>query len=1189
MKKAKLFMMLALLVMGVSNVFAQNVTIRGNNGSMIASVPEGSSDYDTFFKCGGFASWEHEQLAMVLTASDETTLTTNGQLDNPANNLFSDANNHMQIGKGYKNYPTCYVSVTLPKGYRFTGYTIKFSKIQETKKLNNNSVEFNNDVAETRFGETNRTFNTYVTSATVTRGGGSQIIQRGEGTGGTMSNVLYFKLENTSNNTSNRALITLESAEFTFTAEENYVPVLPTTDVSGVSAVDIEFPTSKVDFGPIQSRNYDGVNRVSYSSSNVHDLIGKLTLYEAESVKSGSDIDGITGNVVNYVTSNHTISHTTADGNFFRLGKEGAEQVYYIETPTSVELSNGTKNPVGYRIVAADIVYKTPGASTKYYITYTSGNTTYYLGANGQFSTTKTEWETDNNGRIHSGNTYLGYTTQLGFSGRTFTFNTYNGAPTNPLYVDSSNRIYGSYRGTFNTYTFYLYHNGNNAALSESTSNLATWTSETESASSSFTLYVYDKEGKNPVQYTNGTGTVHLTGLNNDAVKIGVKGIGLVNFTLTMQALDPYLQSMDVVCTDRANSNIRLWQNFTASDFEVNGGEFYFFVPEETENVDITFENLYSKYFDDTYEGGKATCNSRISFVKSAHYNVFGNVHPNNLYTNANTIAEAASGTPQERQKVGIVGTQPFRFNNAAQVGTSGGTLTEYPFSLEKYADAPNNGSFSSLGFAVTSEDQVETRYVFTTDETRYNIAPTTATQHRAYAFYKMIIHVQSHEYDPKVEFTKIYDKTCYQYNKEKQDDAFYGVKVTADYNDHGTTKKGYASTKSIFEKIEKILNNTHVDDGGNNDLPESSSQILYLDFSGLKGIYQVTTDQHGSMEDFSATNAKNCLIFLPEGASAPNNNVAYQMKSGVFQSAHDIVLTDKQPFYSPYDITVLTPNKISYTREVTIDKYGKVQNASLILPFAVTLYDGEHINSDETSFTLHNMQATAALEKIDGNTYGYFPAESDALTVSEANKPYLVQLTENSSKDNVSFIVDQVGGKIEATKGLLDSKYNIAGSTSTGTASEGDAAGTYTFYNKGTYAGIEVPRTPAVFYFAKNEFVSSANLSGDYETAKIAPFRAYYATSSTGNAKLMNFRIIFDENHNTGTTEINDIKRNSDLAVIPSNGSITIVSKVVQDVSIHSVNGQIIDKCSLKAGDTHTVTVPAGVYVINGVKMIVK
>ena len=71
-----------------TNLQAQNVTIKATNGSMVASRPTGNYDYDIFFRCGGFASWQHEQLNMVLTVSDATTLTANDQLANPANNLF---------------------------------------------------------------------------------------------------------------------------------------------------------------------------------------------------------------------------------------------------------------------------------------------------------------------------------------------------------------------------------------------------------------------------------------------------------------------------------------------------------------------------------------------------------------------------------------------------------------------------------------------------------------------------------------------------------------------------------------------------------------------------------------------------------------------------------------------------------------------------------------------------------------------------------------------------------------------------------------------------------------------------------------------------------------------------------------------------------------------------------------------
>ena len=88
MKKTitKLLMLFVLCLVGMQG-YAQNVTVRKSSGAAIASVPEGDSEYDTFFKEGGFATWRHNQLNLTLTTSDERTLTDNGQLANPANDI----------------------------------------------------------------------------------------------------------------------------------------------------------------------------------------------------------------------------------------------------------------------------------------------------------------------------------------------------------------------------------------------------------------------------------------------------------------------------------------------------------------------------------------------------------------------------------------------------------------------------------------------------------------------------------------------------------------------------------------------------------------------------------------------------------------------------------------------------------------------------------------------------------------------------------------------------------------------------------------------------------------------------------------------------------------------------------------------------------------------------------------------
>lgn len=1164
---------------------AQNVTIRGNNGSMIASMAKPGNE-DLGYKSGGFATWQHEQLSMVLTTADHSNLTTNGQLDNPANNLYTDGDK-MQICKGSG---LGYVSLSLPKGYRFTGYSITFKKPGELTKGSgaNNTVQFNKNNNNSVFGETNSTFSSYITQATARQGGASVTISRTAKNEEDMGNVLYFLLGPESDSFE---IITLESAEFFFTAEDNYSPVTPAGTISSpVSAVNIPFSTSKVDYGNILQTTYYGNSRISYSSANVKDMEANFVLYEEGSIKDGEDIDSVSGKIVDYKAGS-----ISSAGGFFKLGKDGEQQIYYIESPTYVELSDGTKNPVGYRIVEAEFEYTNQATAHRtFYITYNYNGTTYYLYRSGSEvswetrTSRRTLWEMDKDGYISAGgyymyfnNGYVGLQRQKPAETERFGINE------NGIYQLQWPDYYICYYFSYNSWSSY-------ALISKDSQNKASYDEQSiDESNYDYTLYIYDKEGNNPqeieVNSNNASGKVPLTGLNNDAVKFGVKGIGLVRATLTLQALNPYLDDMKVVCSSEAQTDIpiRIEQTFTASDFSVNGGEFYFYLPSELNNqpVDITFEDLHSKYFDESYDGGSDKNTSRLNFVKSEHYNVFGATN-NKIYNDVNE----AKNPQKERLKVGTVGTAKFKFNNADEVGTSGGTLTEYPFSLEKYAAKPNYGEFENMKFTVRDTDQVRTRYVFTTDETRYNIAPTTAIQHRAYAFYEMIIHVQSKSYEPKVEFTKIYDNT---YRTGQVNEPFYGAKVTAI---DGNGKPGYASTKSIFEAIDRCINTDKEDDYGNKDIPADQKHLLYLDFSSLKGIYQIVDEEHQSMEDFSAENAANCMIFLPEGSSAPNNNVSAKQKDGSFKAVRNIILTDKEPFYTPYDIQVDAANIAKHERLITNAKNGKVTSATIIMPFDIKIdSEGKHTNADETepAFSLHTMKATDCISKDapDGAipesvaSYAFFPTVNN-VTLSEPNKPYIVKVLNPSDGDKTSFVITQKGATIKATTTGMNSDYTFTGETATGSLD----GKTYNFTNLGTFSGIQVDKTKGYYYFAQNKFVCSNDLDDRWDVVGIYPFRAYYATG-TQNANLMStFAIVFGEGEgNTDPTGINNVDETPDLVVAPGVGTMTMASTIEQGVKIYNMNGVLVDKVVMGAGETKTVNLPAGMYIVNGTKLIVR
>lgn len=1170
---------------------AQNVTVKPSSGAMIASVPEdiggGNDDYDTFYRRGGFATWRHNQLCLTMTASDVKTLTDNGQLANPANNLYGrTSTNEIELGRGANNDTrNSYMNLALPKGYRFTGYEIVFSR--NRSDFGNDGYSNNaNTGGTTRFGETDENFNykegyykdiTYDASATLDEG--SETISKEDADG--MSNVLYFKLTDANTGTG-RMVVTFHSITLYFTAEDDYTPVMPqaTIDVP-VTAVDVPFATGKVDYGSIESRYYNGQSRVSYSSANVVDMTANMVLYEAESIEDGTNFDGTTGKIVKYEEGGTIYNYQ----DFFKLGREDQEQVYFIETPTYVTLpdEDQTKNPVGYRIVAAELEYQYGTAlpasqvtRTHYYITYTTGGNTYYLNTSGNFvQGTKTEWFLDDNNRIYSGNIYLGYTVSGNGGNRTYTFTTFTSVPTNPLYAYNG-YVRGVYSGMMNTYYPYLIGSTSSATLSTSDTNRASWTTESETIDlpaftpAPFKLHVYGKDGTElrtiNVNSSADNNKVTLTGLNNDAIKFGVEGIGFVKGTLTMQALDPYIDRMKVVCQDMDQTAIRMSQPFESNDFEMNGDEFYFFLPSDCvgHTVKITYEDLWSHYADESYEGGSSEHTSRFNFVNSAHYNKFTS---DNIY---NDIAEAAAGktTVSERQKVESVGSKKFRFNNADEMTGTGGTLTEYPFTKANYAAAPNNGSFYTMEYTVSAADQEKTAYVFTTDETRYNIAPTTAVQHRTYAFYEMIVHVQSATYDPKVEFEKIYDASFYDNDGSNNGatGSFYGAIITAPY---GTpVQQGFASDKEIQEVINDAITVGH-DDFNHTDVPTNANQILYVDMSQLAGYYQ-NSQAAMSMNAYRQTLAKNALMFLPTNATETADNFASMTAGSNSRAAQNIVITDKNPFFTPYNIQVASQNYATYTRTITKSSYDDEVYATVIMPFIVKLENGVH-DDDNGKFEFLQMNTTAA---TSDNAYNYgvafFSKTSAAQT--EANTPYALHVL-NSRNSEGSFTLSQAGASIIATPDAAKTGNTLFSAnelTSTGNLTDKDGvSSTYTFSHKGSFSGYKIPKgNPKTFYFANNGFYSSAELNSRYTTVDLYPFRSVYEVTSGGSAKVGFLRLVEGQNETDGIS------------------ATSYEGNVDENAAVYDMQGRMI---APRMSDLKGRKLDRGVYVVNGVKIIVK
>jgi hypothetical protein len=1201
------FRLIVFTLLGLVNAqwaAAQNVTISPKNGSLLCASKGTSQGYSL----GSFATWRHNQLSLTMTGANESSLTSDGQLSEHANHLTagdkltfthtvstSDASNWLSVAWGQNNYSgnvPGYFTIALPKGYRFTGYTFHLTRdvsgIQGQSTYHPNTTS-NVTISEMRPNLTNP-FSEVIKSATVepwsTTNSEPVEFKR---TGDDMGNILYFR---TISGGYGFFELNCRYIELTFTADADAtVAVEPSSsESSGKSLLEIPFHTGKVDFGAI-SKGTDE-SRQSYVYTSMKDISANLLLYEEESVEDNKTaFDGTVGKMA--ISNSGSI---TTSGNYFRLSPSSSktEQVYFLETPVSAPMPNNPslENPVQFRIVGAVINYAKE--SGKYYIKYMDGETPLYLGTDAKFSSTPIEWEIDNNGRIHNGNSYL-----RGTTGNVTVVNRTNNATTFQIY---NNHIV--YRANNYSTRYYLEYTTNGARMTNdaNASSIATF------AESDYkpTIYVYDKEGANPqeIQIENANNYL-LSGLNNDAIKIGVKGgdVALVNFSLILQALNPFIDQMTVVLNDTYNGkNIRQTRTFTADDFSVGGDTFKFYLPTDCihDPLTITFEDLYSKYGDDTYDhtDKPGTSDSRYNFVMSQHHQAFTN---DNIY---NGKTEAASDQKESdriaknenvRTKVGTVGDKAFRFNNADELSEHSGYLTEYPFTLARYATQtkPGAGQFITAEFnqGVIDADDWSTRmfYVFTTDETRYNIAPTTATQHRFYAFYEMIVQVLCDDYEPSVEFTKKYDKTLTEASNGGIDEsAYYGVRVFVEDEDvEYPLASDVATYKAISEAIKK---------GGNN-VPKNLKQILYVDMSGLNGVYHsnstinvkndagtvTATYSLDSFDKLRGELAPNALIFLPVNSTDRFDNFAYAKKgevAGSFQSANNIILTDKSPFYTPYTIQVDAANYATYTRLRTAASEDLVKKATVVLPFTMKVTNGKHTNDTEDGFEFNLRELKKLTAQTGTDQYGTEGVEEGKGNFvliegeeTKANYPYMVEVT-SANGSEYSFIAAQKGSNIVATP------ETITGETEAETG----------LTNTGTYSGVKLSTAKNFFYFTKNKYVSSKTAKNKYTEIYVQPFRAYYVDPAAGS-KLSMFEIVYDElDENEGLiTGITTARSHGPLTVVTGNGYMTLTSAEDINVTVYNIKGAMVANMKMSAGEQQNINVPAGVYLVNKNKVIVK
>ena len=1281
MKRKKLLLIVLTFLGLVSAQWAtaQNVTIGPNNGSLITGQAGGNVD-DSGIQRGMASMWMHEQLQLVMTTSDIANLTSAGELQDPScaiDKMTFNGEERLIIGAGQTQ---TFMVVSLPKGYRITSYRLVLQpNISGTITLNNKTWNIGtND--QMSFYETpawssgspygENTHSTQLTCpdaiATATASDGSTVMQNNNATNRNkefvisrtspdMTNQLHFFFARGSS----QYAVSIKSFEIYFTAQGTFdADVLPAESGPAVSVLQSPFSTSKMDIGAVKWNNT--LNVWYYDYTNVRDLIAYNWLYQEGAISAGKPTEGI-------ATNKHIFPVDVDGKGAYAFGND----TYYIEPPTTIHTSTGAEAPIGYRIVGATFDYKWGTATTGgtrqisngYRISVTYNRQTYYLNDNLDFVRTDSPftWQVDEFGNLFTGTEYKRYLACFGegderiislsssASGHEATWN---------LKVDNNGRVYYHSDGGNDYYLHYIMRqegstdhlrgyvtrnyntNSNDIATANSTgSHNITIPSFTPGA---YTLEIFGTDKETPVETVTvnsaaGADVYELTGLNNDAVKFRISNLAdgtqaLVNVTLKLEALNPYIDKMDVVCHDAINPQtnkptLELSQPFTASDFSVSGGKFIFYVPSDYSDdlLTFTFSNLYSHYGDNTYYTGtpdQTNETARYSFVTSDYFFPVNGNGNGGLYDNAYN-PDALYTTKVFTSTAGNI---RFKFNNAEELSASGGTgtrtLIEYPFSVSEYLGGYSDpdgsgktGQFISCQLradAAAGTQNTGIFYVFTADETRYNIAPTTALQHRSYAFYRMDIELRAKTFTPNFTWKEIYPATLYDKDGTDAEDSMWGL--TLDTSDteivdgKEVKMEGYLTYQEIIDNIKgnATLNIPSRLDPNNSTAPASMKQILYVNGTPLKAM--LNSSQNAvvkKLEDLKAELPANALVFLPKNTTSTLDNVAYMTSSGAFRAGKDIILTDKQPFYSPYDIQVDAANRATYTRLLTRPDYGQAVNATVMLPFTLALENGLHTNDDgKCSFYVSSMETNAQMATEGSSSVNYGTAYFKPLTtsVSVANKPYVIKvesIDESVSNGNkISFIATQKGSSIVKTPELVTEDV-FSGSFIKGETAQAKYNDVnYDFTNYASYSGGKFDRAVSedVFYFSKNKYVDLHTLyPGTLQYLMSYPFRGVYtySTSAPSGAKLMNgFYISYDldDMESAGfTTGLEELGTKADMMIRSGKGFITITTTADQKFTIRTINGLTLRNVSVKAGSTTTVNLPVGIYIVNNTKITVK
>ncbi|MFQ7112554.1 MAG: hypothetical protein ACLRQI_01330, partial [Hallella bergensis] len=265
-------------------VVAQNVTISPESGKLIAGLT--GENNEVGYERGWSSLWRHNQLPLSLTVSDKADLTEGGMLKDPAGNIILDEASNRYVVCGGMSVTTR-LNISLPKGYRFTGYRIVLLNNKNGTTFHGMEIESN----PKQLYETDRNFNYSSPKAKTDLMPGRNdtkeyVIERTSKNATDMDNNLYFYFYRENDEF---YAATIKSCELYFTAEGDFnAQVKPSATItSDVNMVGSSFATSRLDLGPIKPNTKNEKTFYSYDYRNVKDLTAMNYLYQEDAVAGG--------------------------------------------------------------------------------------------------------------------------------------------------------------------------------------------------------------------------------------------------------------------------------------------------------------------------------------------------------------------------------------------------------------------------------------------------------------------------------------------------------------------------------------------------------------------------------------------------------------------------------------------------------------------------------------------------------------------------------------------------------------------------------------------------------------------------------------------------------------------------------------------------------------------------------------